>query len=520
MQSTAAPFPYKPVGSREWIGFLSMVLGMFMAILDIQIVASSLNEIRAGLSASIEEIGWVQTAYLIAEVIMIPLSGTLSRIFSTRRFFAFCSFGFTVMSLGCALSWDLGSLIFFRTCQGFIGGALIPTVFATSFTLFPQEKRAAVGVIIGLVATMAPTLGPTVGGYITQFASWHWLFLVNLLPGFFITVMVLTFIHVDEPQPHLKKSFDWWGTGFMALFLGCLQYILEEGPSHDWLDDSKIAFFSTITILSGLAFFIRVFRTSHPIVDLRAFLDRNYAIGCAYSFCLGVGLYGAVYLTPLFLARVRGFNSLQIGLIMAVTGAAQFLSAPLAGILSKKMDLRLMLLSGILLFFYGIYLNAELTSDAAFWEFFWPQAVRGISLMLCFVPINELALGTLPLDRLKNASGLYNLMRNLGGAFGLAYLNTLIIERGVLHLTRLSENLTAARPAVTDFLEKLTAYMGDTIRGDPEQGALKMLYQMTKREALTLTFNDCFYIVAGLFLASAFLMPLIRKPKRMVEAAH
>ncbi len=511
---------YKPIGSKEWIGFLSMVLGMFMAILDIQIVASSLNEIRAGLSASVEEIGWVQTSYLIAEVIMIPLAGTLSRIFSTRLFFAFCALGFTVMSLGCALSWDLNSLIFFRTCQGFIGGALIPTVFATSFTLFPPDKRASVGVIMGLVATMAPTLGPTIGGYLTQFASWHWLFLVNLIPGLFITVMVLNFIHVDEPQPELKKKFDWWGAGFMALFLGSLQYILEEGPSHDWLNDSKIAFFSMITASSALAFFIRVFQTPHPIVDLRAFLDRNYAIGCTYSFCLGVGLYGAVYLMPLFLARVQGFNSLQIGLIMIVTGAAQFLSAPLAGFLSKKMDLRLMLSIGILLFFYGIYLNAGLTSDAAFWEFFWPQAVRGISLMLCFIPINELALGTLPLDRLKNASGLYNLMRNLGGAFGLAYLNTVIIEREALHMARLSEALTSVKTAVTNFLEKLTGRMTDMMIGDPEQGALKMLYSITKKEALTLTFNDCFYLIAGLFLASALLLPLIRKPKNVVEAGH
>jgi DHA2 family multidrug resistance protein len=299
--------------------------------------------------------------------------------------------------------------------------------------MFPPSRRAGVSVMIGLVATMAPTLGPTLGGYLTQSFSWHWLFLINLVPGIGVITAVAILLDIDKPNPQLLRGFDLPGVVLMALFLGGLEYALEEGPRWDWFDDESIFVASVVSAVAAALFFWRALTYRQPIVDLRAFADRNFAIGSFYSFVIGTGLYGAVYVLPLFLARVRGYNSLQIGEVMIVTGAFQFLSAPVAGILSKKMDLRLMLAIGMCLFALGLFLNGGLTNQASFWELFLPQAVRGSSLMLCFLPINTLALGTLPPEKLKNASGLYNLMRNLGGAIGLAAINTVLTQRLAHH---------------------------------------------------------------------------------------
>ncbi|WP_448206569.1 DHA2 family efflux MFS transporter permease subunit [Azospirillum sp. sgz302134] len=495
-----------------------MVVGMFMAILDIQIVSSSLSEIQAGLAASADEISWVQTSYLIAEVVMIPLSGMLARILSTRVLFTFAAAGFTLTSVACAFTSGIGSMIVWRALQGFIGGAMIPTVFATSFSLFPPEKRAGVSVMIGLVATMAPTLGPTLGGWLTQSFSWHWLFLANVVPGIAVTSLVWILVDVDKPNPELRRGFDFLGLGLMAAFLGSLEFVVEEGPRQDWFADEAVAFFAVVAAVACVGFFWRVLTYRNPIVELRAFLDRNFAIGSLYSFIIGIGLYGAVYLQPLFLARVRGFNSLQIGTIMFVTGAFQFMSAPVAGALSKKLDLRIMLAMGLTLFGTGVWLNAGLTNQTGFWELFLPQAVRGFSLMLCFIPVNTIALGTLPPSQLKNASGLYNLMRNLGGAIGLAVINTVLIDRLALHMNRLGDNLNLARPLVQDTIDGLTAKF-DGLVADPQAAAMKTLAGMVQREALVLTFNDCLLLMAGVFFGALLLMPLVRRPGGKPAAA-
>ena len=513
--------PARPgVTGRQWAGFMAMVVGMFMAILDIQIVSSSIREIQAGLSASADEITWVQTAYLIAEVIMIPLSGYLSRLLSTRIIFVISAVGFTIMSIGCALATNLDAMIIFRVLQGFIGGAMIPTVFATSFMLFPVERRAGVTVLIGLVATMAPTLGPTLGGYLTQSFSWHWMFLINVLPGIAVALAVWAFVDIDRPDWSLLKGFDFPGLLLMALFLGSLEYVFEEGPRNDWLQDDTIATFAAISAVSAVLFFWRMFTYKQPIVWLRAFHDRNFAIGSLYSFILGIGLYGSVFLLPAFLGRVRGYNSLQIGILMIVTGAFQFSTAPIAGALSKKLDLRVMLAIGLTLFGAGVYLQSFATADWGFWEFALPQAVRGSALMMCFIPINTLALGTLPPQELKNASGLYNLMRNLGGAIGLGAINTVLIDRLALHYQRLSENVTAARPGVSGFLDGLSDRLGDMVAVDPDLAALRKLNDLVVREATVLTFNDALLLMAGVFALALLLMPLIRKPQAVAEGAH
>lgn len=517
-RAAAAP-ALPPVAPRDVVTFVAMVLGMFMAILDIQIVASSLAQIQAGLSASPDEISWVQTSYLIAEVVMIPLSGMLARILSTRVLFALSAASFTLASAACAFAWSLSSMIVFRSLQGFLGGAMIPLVFSASFILFPLERRPLVTVIIGLVATVAPTLGPTVGGWLTETLDWRWLFLINLLPGIVAAGAGWALIRIDRPNLALVRGFDVPGLLFMALFLGSLQYVIEEGARDNWFDDGTIRLFAAISAAGALLFFWRVLTYRQPIVDLRAFANRNFSVGCLYSFVLGVGLYGSIFLLPMFLARVRALNALQIGLIMMVTGVAQFLSAPLAAALSRRLDMRVMLALGLSLFGLGVYLNAFLTNQSDYWELFLPQVVRGVSLMLCFMPINTLALGTLSADMLKNASGLYNLMRNLGGAIGLAFFNTMIVARFDLHASRLSEGITASRPDVVATLDALAQRLAVLGRGDAHLEATKLLMRLVEREATVLTFNDTFFAMALVFVLALLLMPVLKKPALPGSAA-
>ena len=295
--NVAAPASER-IAPRRLIAFLIMVFGMFMSILDIQIVSASLSDIQAGLSASSSEISWVQTAYLIAEVIAIPLSGFLSRALGTRLLFAISAAGFTIASFLCGFASTIEQMILWRAIQGFLGAGMIPTVFASAYTVFPRSKFHIVGPIIGLVATLAPTIGPTVGGFITDAMSWHWLFFINIVPGIAVTIGVWALVDFDQPNFGLLDRFDWWGLIAMAGFLGALEYVLEEGPQYEWMQDTSVAICAWIGGLSAIAFFYRVLTAKEPIVDIRAFTDRNFAVGCMISFCVGIGLYGLTYMYP------------------------------------------------------------------------------------------------------------------------------------------------------------------------------------------------------------------------------
>ena len=501
-----------PVSGRRTFAFFCMVFGMFMAILDIQIVSASLAEIQAGLSASSEEISWVQTSYLIAEVIMIPLSGTLSRVLSTRWMFVIASGGFTFMSFMCATATNIDQMIVYRALQGFIGGGMIPTVFASAFTIFPPEKRPVISPIIGLVATLAPTIGPTLGGYLTDLFSWHWLFLVNIVPGILVTISTYLLVDFDEPDLSLFKSFDWAGLGFMAAFLGSLEYVLEEGPLNDWFQDELVLILAIVCVAGGLGFFYRAFTAKQPIVDLRAFADRNFLAGSSFSFVMGIGLYGLTYLYPVYLGSVRGYSSLQIGETMFVSGATMFLMAPVAGVLSRKMDPRIMMGMGFAAFAFGTWMMSGLTKDWDFWELFVPQIFRGVGLMICMVPINNIALGTLPPDRIKNASGLYNLTRNLGGAVGLALINTGIDNRLDLHVQRLRESVNWGRSTAVETLNAMTLKF-QSLGPDASTAAIKTLSNMVQREAMVMAFADVFLLLTILFLGLIFALPFIKKPR-------
>ena len=295
--TTTFPVPATPTLTVErvdpvrMLAFLAMCFGMFMAFLDIQVVSASLAEIQAGLAASSDEITWVQTSYLMAEVIAIPLSGFLSRALGTRIMFAGAAAGFTIASLMCGLSTTMGQMIVWRALQGFIGGGMVPTVFASAYIIFPRRLQPVITPIIGLVATLAPTIGPTVGGYLTDMMSWHWLFFINVVPVIVVTIAAITLIDFDKPDLPLFKHFDFVGLIFMALFLGALEYVLEDGPRYDWFEDSTLALAAVVSASSAVIFFARVLTARQPIVDLHTFRDRNFALCSMFSFVLGIGIY-------------------------------------------------------------------------------------------------------------------------------------------------------------------------------------------------------------------------------------
>ena len=491
---------------KQVLAFFAMVVGMFMAILDIQIVSSSLSVIAAGLSASGDELSWIQTAYLIAEVIIIPTTGFAAKLLSTRISYFIAAFGFTVMSFMCALAWNIESMIVFRALQGFFGGALIPTAFGAVFIIFPKHMRTKISMIIGLVVTVAPTIGPTLGGYITEHLSWHFMFLMNVIPGIFVCVIVLKYVDFDKPNHKLLGNFDFLGLMLMVVSLGCLQYVLEEGNKKDWFDDAHILFLSIIVFISFVSLLIRELSFSNPLVDLRAFKNKNFTFGCVYSFVLGIGLYGAVYILPLFLFTVAGYNTLQIGTTMFVTGLFQLFSAPMAAKAFEHLDKRLVLAIGYILFGLGCYLNSFLTVDSKYWEMFVPQMVRGIALMFCFMPINDLALGTMDPKDVQNASGLYNLTRNLGGAIGLAFINNIITSKSKIFAQSMKENMSITSPLVQERMS-IFAGMLDGQVDDVESGALSLLDNVIQQEAFIIAINNVYLMIALVFFASLVLLP-------------
>lgn len=522
MSGIAAPASHSSVailpagmtlGTRIF-AFSTMCVGMFIALLDIQIVSASLQDIGGGLSAGSDETVWVQTAYLIAEIIVIPLSGWLAHVMSTRWLFCVSAIGFTVASLLCAWAWNIQSMIAFRALQGFLGGSMIPLVFTTAFIFFTGPQRVFAAATVGGIASLAPTLGPTVGGWITDNYSWHWLFYINVLPGLLVAVAVPLLVRIDRPNPSLLRGADYLGIILLALSLGCLEYTLEEGPRWDWFGDRTILITAWIAALAGALFIWRSLTFARPIVDLRALRQRNFALGCLFSFVTGVGIFATIYLTPLFLGQVRGFSALQIGMAVFSTGIFQVLSIPLYSFLANRIDLRWLLMFGLVCFAFSMWNFMPITHEWGARELLLPQAFRGMAQQFSVAPVVTLTLGSLAPERLKMASGLFNLMRNLGGAIGIAACATLLNDRTNLHFFRLAESLTAANDAMSAMLATVS---GQFIRlgydaPHAAEAALQQLWSLTYREARTLTFSDTFMAIMLCFLIATALVPLMRKP--------
>lgn len=514
--SPALPPPSSLPTATKYLIFSVMAFGQFMALIDIQIVAASLNDVQAGLSAGPDEISWVQTAYLMAELVMIPLSAFLAQALSTRVLFALSAGLFTIASALCGMAWDIQSMIIFRAIQGFVGGAMIPTVFATGYGLFTGKDRAMIPAILGMVSVLAPTLGPTVGGWITDAIGWRWIFYINIVPGIAVAVLSLVVIRgVDLPNPKMLKRIDYSHLVAMAVFLGGLEYVLEEGQRHDWFSDPIIATAAWAAFVAFLLFMERSFFSSAPIVKISPFRKPTFAFACLFNLVLGFGLYASNYLIPVFLGRVRGYNSLQIGLTVFVVGIAQLASTFLAARLSQRADPRIMITVGLSLFALSLWLMSYITPDWGFGALLLPQLLRGFSMMLCIVPSVGMALGAFTGVELRYASGLFNLMRNLGGAIGIAIVNVWLYDQTRIHSERLGEAMDVAGRPSGRFVAEMAGRLAH-VSPDPAH-ALSMaqgeLARLVGRQTLTLAFDEVFRTTAWLFILALVMAPFCRPPR-------
>jgi DHA2 family multidrug resistance protein len=442
MRAPAMTWRTTKAKAATWFGFTLMCLGMFMAILDIQVVATSLPTIQNALAISPDAMSWIQTAYLIAEIIAIPLTGWLTRVLTLRWLFVIATFVFTLSSVGCAFSSNFASLVTFRVVQGFSGGTLIPAVFTGIFLLFPTRSHPVAGTIAGIAAVLAPTVGPVVGGWITYHYSWPWLFLINVVPGVIAVIATPFLLPRGRPRLAQLKNFDGISLALMALALASLEIGLKQAPQYGWLSTVCFGLFALCALATAL-FAARTLKAAQPVVELATLRVRPFSIGCALSFCLGAGLFGAVYLMPVFLAYVRQHDALQIGSIMLVTGAAQLVAAPIAGAFESRLDPRWLSAFGFSLFTLGLGLSAFESRVADFDEMFWPQVLRGFAAMFCLLPPTRLALETLPHKQVPDASGLFNMMRNLGGAVGIAMIDTILYGRTNGHAEAIRQRLIA-----------------------------------------------------------------------------
>lgn len=501
--------PTDAASPRVWLGFGAMCLGMFMAILDVQIVATSLPDIQRALGIAPDQLSWVQTAYLIAEVIAIPLTGLLMRTLTMRWLFVGATTVFTLASLGCATARSFEALIAWRVIQGFAGGTLIPSVFAAVFLLFPPRRQGIATTLAGVLAVLAPTVGPIAGGWITDAFSWHWLFLVNVIPGVAAAGIGTALLPRARMALGQARGLDWSSLALLALGLAALEIGLKEAPDRGWTS-GLVAGLLALAAVSAAGFVARSLRHAQPVVSLRLFVDRRFTVGCLLSFVLGIGLFGSVYLMPVFLAFVRGHGALEIGTIMLVTGVAQLLTAPLAVALEQRVAARLLTAFGFALFATGIAMSAFQTPQTDFDGMFWPQALRGVAIMFCLLPPTRLALGHIRPEQVPDASGMFNLMRNLGGAIGLALIDTVIYSRAPVHAADLMARLQAGDGAAARFVGIPEAMLAGQ-DGAPSAAARALLAPMIEKAALTAAINDAWAMIAVLTVAALLCVPFARR---------
>jgi len=493
-----------------WLGFGAMCVGMFMAILDVQVVASSLTNIGSALSIPEYRLNWIQTAYLTAEVIAIPLTGLLTRALTLRWMFVIATAGFSLASLGCAFSTGTMELIFIRVIQGFCGGMLIPPVFTSVFIIIPEKHRVLATTIAGACAMIAPAVGPLIGGYLTETYSWRWIFLVNILPGFCVTAMVALFVRVGAPDFSVLRKIDFVTIFLASLFLASLEVVLNEGPRHDWRGSAVLSL-SAVCIAAGVSGIWRALSHASPFIDVRRFRKVSFSIGCALSFVLGAGLYGSTYLLALFLGLVRGHSPLAIGEIMIVTGISRLLMAPVAAILEVRINPRLLAAIGFGLFGVGVFASGFSTSATDFDAMFWPQVIRGVTMMLCLLPATRLALDGWPSEDIADASGLFNLMRNLGGAIGIALIDTIMEQRTPGHVTTLVTQLQAGSPEAARLVGLPVAMFHHHDMGPVDPMTRALIAPMIRHAGLTQSMNEAWFMLAALFgLSLLLLLPMRR----------
>lgn len=506
---------------KTWIGVLGTILGAFMAVLDIQITNASLQDIQAALGATLEEGSWISTAYLVAEIVVIPLTGWLSRVFSIRWYLLVNATLFIVFSVCCAWAWNLGSMIVFRAFQGFTGGVLIPMAFTFIITNLPAPKQPIGLAMFAITATFAPSVGPTIGGWLTENYGWQYIFYLNVVPGLLLLTAVWYAVEPKPLQLGLLKQGDWGGIIAMAIGLGSLQVVLEEGSRKDWFSSEFIVRLSIIAaIFLGIFFAIELTR-KQPFINLRLLLRRNFALANIVNVALGVGLYGSVYILPLYLAQIQRYNAMQIGEVIMWAGVPQLFIVPLVPKLMQRIDTRFMIGVGVSLFAVSCFMNSNMTHDTGIDQLRWSQLVRAMGQPLIMVPLSAIATAGIEAENAGSASGLFNMMRNLGGSIGIAALATLVTQREQFHSNRLVESVSLYNPETQQRIDQLTQFFvsrGSDLATAQNQ-AMQAITNLVRREAFVMAFNDCFYFVGCTLLLSGVAILFFKKVKATGGAA-
>ncbi|XLZ70040.1 DHA2 family efflux MFS transporter permease subunit [Massilia sp. SR12] len=507
--------PEGPVSARTWIAVAAGMLGAFMAVLDIQITNSSLRDILGALNATQEEGSWISTAYLVAEIIVIPLTALLTRTFGMRGYMMGTTALFLVFSTLCGAAWNLESMILFRMMQGFTGGALIPMAMTLVMAKLPPSKRAAGMAIFGLTATLAPSMGPTLGGYLSELYGWPSIFYINWVPGLLLIAGVAWGL---DPEPRKLKELlnaDWLGIAFMAMGLGCLTIFLEEGNSKDWFESGFIIAFAGLSLVGLLGWVVTSAMRPNPFVNLGLFAQRNFLVASALAAVMGMGLYGSSFLLPLYLGQIAGYSPMQIGEVIMWAGLPQLFIMPFAAKLSMKVDNRILCSIGLGLFGVSCIMNGYMDATTGYDQLLLSQVVRALGQPFVMLTLSNFAMNGIAPKDTPSASSLFNMIRNLGGSIGIALLATQLTQREHFHSARLGEAVNGFSAATQLRLDQLTQNF--ISKGfDPvtaSEQALKAIDGIVRRESFVMAYNDGFLIVGAILLSCILILWLSDKVK-------
>jgi DHA2 family multidrug resistance protein len=513
-----APEVSAKVPTKTWIAVIGATLGAFMAVLNIQIVNASLADIQGAIGAGIDDGGWISTSYLIAEIVVIPLSGWLAQVFSVRIYLLTNAVLFLVFSAACAFAQDLPQMIALRAVQGFTGGVLIPMAFTLIITLLPKAKQPIGLAMFAISATFAPAIGPTIGGYLTENFGWEYIFYVNVIPGAIMIAMLFFSLEAKPMKLSQLAKGDWAGIVTMAIGLAALQTVLEEGNKDDWFGSPFIVRLAVIAAIALTLFVAIELTAKKPLLNLRILFRRNFGFGVLANFLLGVALYGSVFILPVYLSRIQGYNSEQIGMVLAWTGLPQLVLIPLVPRLMKRVDPRIVIGVGFALFAASNFMNIYMTNDYATDQLFWPNIVRAIGQALVFAPLSAIATAGIEAENAGSASGLFNMMRNLGGAIGIAALQTLLTKREQYHSNVLSQSVSMFEQATRTRLEQLTQYFtnhGVIDRVDATHRAYVAIGHVVQKQAYILAFSDTFYLLGVALIVALIASMLLKKPDHL-----
>jgi DHA2 family multidrug resistance protein len=512
----AAPAaPGEHVSLKNWIAVIGATIGAFMAVLNIQIVNASLADIQGAIGAGIDDGGWISTSYLVAEIIVIPLTAWLARVFSLRLYVLTNAILFLIFSAACAFAHNLGQMIVLRAVQGFAGGVLIPMAFTIIITLLPKSKQPIGLAMFAISATFAPAIGPTIGGYLTENWGWEYIFYVNLVPGIVMVAMLWMSLESSPMQLSLFAQGDWPGIFTMAIGFGTLQTVLEEGNKDDWFGSPFITRLAVISAVSLTLFVWVELTVKKPLLNLRLLLRRNFGFGMLANFMMGTALYGSVFIMPQYLARIQGYNSEQIGMVLAWTGLPQLVLIPFVPKLMKRFDPRLVIAFGFVLFAGSNFMNIYMTADYSGPELLLPNIVRAIGQAFAFAPLSAVATAGIEKENAGSASALFNMMRNIGGAIGIAVLQTFLTKREQFHSNIITQAVSLTKEATNERLQELTNYFlahGAGSQAEAWHQAVIAIAKVVRQQSYVLAFSDTFFLLGAGLVVALIASLLLKKP--------